>query len=109
MNKIRVNELARELEVKSREILEKLPELGVTEKMTHSSSIDEPVALQLRRLFGFDAPEPQPGDDNGSSAEHEPAEAPVRAERPDDAEPRAGAPAIKPEPPAGPAPVAAEA
>jgi len=30
MNKIRVNELARILEVKSREILEKLPELGIT-------------------------------------------------------------------------------
>ena len=81
MNKIRVNELARELEVKSREILEKLPELGITEKMTHSSSIDEPVALQLRRLFGFDVPEPEPGAGE-SPAEHEPAEPPVRAERP---------------------------
>jgi len=106
MNKIRVNELARELEVKSREILEKLPELGITEKMTHSSSIDEPVALQLRRLFGFDAPEPEPGAEERSQAEHEPAEAPVRAERPGDAEP--GVPAVKPEPPAGPGPAAIE-
>jgi translation initiation factor IF-2 len=108
MNKIRVNELARELEVKSREILEKLPELGVTEKMTHSSSIDEPLALQLRRLFGFDAPEPQPGADD-SSAEYKPSEAPVRAERPGDAEPTAGVPAVKPEPPSGPGPAEAEA
>jgi len=52
MNKIRINELARELEVKAHEILDKLPELGVTEKKTHSSSIDEDVALKLRRIFG---------------------------------------------------------
>ncbi len=37
--KIRINELARELEVKTHEILDILPELGVTEKKTHSSSL----------------------------------------------------------------------
>jgi len=52
MKKIRINELARELEVKAHEILERLPELGVTEKKTHSSSIDEDVAIRLRRLYG---------------------------------------------------------
>jgi translation initiation factor IF-2 len=52
MNKIRINELARELEVKAHEILDKLPELGVTEKKTHSSSVDEDVAVKLRRIFG---------------------------------------------------------
>ncbi|MBS1854815.1 MAG: translation initiation factor IF-2 [Acidobacteria bacterium] len=57
MKKIRINELARELEVKAHEILDRLPELGVTEKKTHSSSIDEDVALKLRRLFGFDVPD----------------------------------------------------
>jgi translation initiation factor IF-2 len=51
MNKIRINELARELEVKAHEILDKLPELGVTEKKTHSSSVDEDVAVKLRRIF----------------------------------------------------------
>ena len=56
MKKIRINELARELEVKAHEILERLPELGVTEKKTHSSSIDEDVAVLLRRSFG--RPEP---------------------------------------------------
>jgi len=44
MNKIRINELARQLEIPSHSILDMLPELGVTEKKTHSSSIDEPVA-----------------------------------------------------------------
>jgi len=49
MKKIRINELARELEVKPGVILDMLPDLGVQEKKTHSSSIDEDVALELRR------------------------------------------------------------
>src|SRR5438552_15215580 len=48
MNKIRINELARQLEIPSHSILEMLPDLGVTEKKTHSSSIDEPVAEMIR-------------------------------------------------------------
>src|SRR6266404_1140886 len=52
MNKIRINVLARELEVKAHELLDKLPELGVTEKKTHSSSIDDDVAEKLRHIFG---------------------------------------------------------
>jgi translation initiation factor IF-2 len=60
MKKIRINELARELEVKAHEILDRLPELGVTEKKTHSSSIDEDVAIKLRRLYGFDVPDLEP-------------------------------------------------
>src|ERR1044072_8988205 len=59
MKKIRINELARELEVKAHEILDKLPELGVSEKKTHSSSIDEDVAIKLRRFFGKAAPNGQ--------------------------------------------------
>src|SRR5581483_8744595 len=57
MKKIRINELARELEVKAHEILERLPELGVTEKKTHSSSVDEDVAIKLRALYGLKTPE----------------------------------------------------
>jgi translation initiation factor IF-2 len=49
MSKIRINELARQLEVKSREVIDKLHELGIAEKVTHSSSIDEDKADQLRR------------------------------------------------------------
>ena len=51
MSKIRINELARELEVKPGRILDFLPELGVTEKKTHSSSLDEEVADAIRRLL----------------------------------------------------------
>ncbi len=61
MKKIRINELARELEVKPGVILDLLPEFGVGEKKTHSSSIDEDVALSVRqRLFG----------ENGELREH---------------------------------------
>ncbi len=58
MKKIRINELARELEVKAHEILDRLPELGVSEKKTHSSSIDEDVAVRLRQIFGHGNGEP---------------------------------------------------
>src|SRR5437588_1804848 len=54
MKKIRINVLARELEVKSHLILELLPDMGVTEKVTHSSSIDEDVADKLRVHFGLE-------------------------------------------------------
>src|SRR5438067_8899531 len=66
MKKIRINVLARELEVKSHLILELLPELGVAEKLTHSSSIDEDVADKLRVRFGI---EPL-GKENGQPATH---------------------------------------
>ena len=66
MKKIRINVLARELEVKSHLILDLLPQMGVTEKVTHSSSIDEDVADKLRVHFGL---EPV-GHADGSAAAH---------------------------------------
>ena len=53
MSKIRINELARELEVKPNRILELLPEFGVEEKKTHSSSIDEDVAVAIKKKLGL--------------------------------------------------------
>jgi translation initiation factor IF-2 len=57
MSKIRINDLARELEVKSKEILDVLTTVGVTEKKTHSSSLEDHEAELVRRhLRGrFDA------------------------------------------------------
>jgi len=69
MKKIRINELARELEVKAHEILDRLPELGVAEKKTHSSSIDEDVAIKLRRLYGFDVPDLAPETESEAAEE----------------------------------------
>jgi translation initiation factor IF-2 len=85
MKKIRINELARELEVKAHEILDRLPELGVAEKKTHSSSIDEDVAIKLRRLYGFDVPDLGTRNGAGDAAMEETDEAP---------EPVAEAPAV---------------
>jgi len=51
MSKIRINDLARELEVKSKSILDILQEVGVTEKKTHSSSLELDEAERVRRHF----------------------------------------------------------
>src|SRR5580692_7618758 len=51
INQIRINELARDLEVKAKAIIDYLPEAGVTEKKTHSSSIDVAAAEKVRRHF----------------------------------------------------------
>src|SRR3954468_23642560 len=111
MSKIRINELARQLEVKSREVIDKLHELGIAEKVTHSSSIDEDRADQLRRYYRGESHAPIAANRNGSGAaveehvepETRPAEqesAPPRPER--------RSRAAQPEPPASvPAPLAA--
>jgi translation initiation factor IF-2 len=56
MSKVRINDLARELEVKSKAILDLLPEIGVTEKKTHSSSLEEHEAEKVRIHFQAEAP-----------------------------------------------------
>ena len=50
MSKVRINDLARELEVKSRPILDALEAIGVSGK-THSSSIEEDQAEKVRNYF----------------------------------------------------------
>ena len=51
MSKVRINDLARELEVKSRSILDALTAVGVTESKTHSSSIESDEAERVRNYF----------------------------------------------------------
>jgi translation initiation factor IF-2 len=51
MSKVRINDLAREMEVKSRQILDVLAELGLGEGKTHSSSIEEHEADKVRAHF----------------------------------------------------------
>src|SRR5579864_6056167 len=51
MSKVRINDLARELEVKSKAILDVLTQVGVTEKKTHSSSLEEHEAEKVRAHF----------------------------------------------------------
>ena len=50
-NQVRINELARELEIKAKVLIDYLPEAGVTEKKTHSSSIDLKHAELVRKHF----------------------------------------------------------
>src|SRR6476659_1795379 len=50
-NQVRINELARELEVKAKAVIDLLPGFGVTEKKTHSSSIPVDVAEKVRRTI----------------------------------------------------------
>jgi translation initiation factor IF-2 len=59
--KIRINDLARELEVKSKQILDVLIKVGVTEKKTHSSSVEADEAEKVRKYFH---------DASGSHARH---------------------------------------
>ena len=51
MSKVRINDLAREMEVKSRQILDVLGELGLGEGKTHSSSIEDYEAEKVRAHF----------------------------------------------------------
>src|ERR1700730_11765635 len=50
-NQIRINELARDLEVKAKAMIDYLPEAGVPERKTHSSSIDVAAAEIVRAHF----------------------------------------------------------
>src|SRR6201996_4604027 len=57
-NQVRINELARELEVKAKAIIDLLPGYGVTEKKTHSSSIPVDVAEKVRKKLAGGEDEP---------------------------------------------------
>ncbi len=65
MSKVRINDLARELEVKSRPILDALEAIGITGK-THSSSIEADQAEKVRSYFN--------GGNRTASASRQPAE-----------------------------------
>ena len=60
MGKIRVNELASELKVKSKSILECLTKVGVTGKRSHSSAVEDEIATKVRAYFRSEIP---PSDD----------------------------------------------
>jgi translation initiation factor IF-2 len=51
MSKVRINDLARELEVKSKSILDALTAVGVTATKTHSSSIEFDEADKVREYL----------------------------------------------------------
>ena len=51
MGKIRINELARELEVKSNVVIDYLAEIGIPDKKSHSSALDDDLADKVRAHF----------------------------------------------------------
>jgi translation initiation factor IF-2 len=51
MSKVRINDLAREMEVKSKQILDVLAELGLASGKTHSSSLEGDEAEKVRAYF----------------------------------------------------------
>ena len=63
--KVRINDLARELEVKSKVILDLLIKVGVTEKKTHSSSIEVDEAERVKKYY---AEHGEPGSSPSSRA-----------------------------------------
>ena len=71
MQKIRINDLARELEVKSKAILDALVKVGVTEKKTHSSSIEVDEAERVKKYFAEHA---EPSSSSRASRAAAPAE-----------------------------------
>jgi len=70
-HKVRINDLARELEVKSREVLDVLPKIGITEKKTHSSSIEEDEAERVKRYFTEQTPASARGSRHSAAAPDE--------------------------------------
>jgi len=91
-NQIRINELARDLEVKAKAILDYLPEAGVAEKKTHSSSIDLAAAEKVRAHFRQLAEEEAAAEAN-AQAEKAAKEAAAKAARLRPAAPSVVAPA----------------
>src|SRR5450432_4107743 len=62
--KVRINDLARELEVKSKVILDLLIKVGVTEKKTHSSSIEVDESERVKKYYA------EHGEPGSSSSSH---------------------------------------
>ena len=69
--KIRINDLARELEVKSKVILDLLLKVGVTEKKTHSSSIEVDEAERVKKYY---AEHGEPGASSSTRSSRAPAD-----------------------------------
>ncbi|MBZ5501661.1 MAG: translation initiation factor IF-2 [Acidobacteriia bacterium] len=82
MNQIRINELARELEIKAKVLIDYLPEIGVQEKKTHSSSLDIEHAELARKHFHDLAAQEAAAEEAKKSAAAKPKAAPPAAAKP---------------------------
>src|SRR5712664_586785 len=98
VNQVRINELARELEVKAKAIIDLLPGYGVAEKKTHSSSIPADVAEKVRKKIQG-AAEEEAQVEAAAQAEKESKDAAAKAARM-----RPAAPVAPPQASVAPAP-----
>jgi len=113
-NQVRINELARELEIKAKVLIDYLPEVGVKEKKTHSSSIDlshaELVRKHFRNLAAQEAAEEEDKIAKAAAAKAKPAKSAAASPAPAKSTAPASAP-VQPAPgvhPAAPATGAAK-
>src|SRR6266849_4719269 len=100
-NQTRINELARELEVKAKAIIDYLPEAGVSEKKTHSSSIEVAAAEKVRKHFR-ELADAEVAAEAAAAAEKVSREAAAKAARMRPPAPPTPAPAAGPAKPAAP-------
>src|SRR5215469_10086462 len=63
---MRINELARELEIPSKQVIEALPKMGIVDKKSHSSKIDPDEVAKIRQYFR--APEDAEGKPAASAS-----------------------------------------
>ncbi len=105
-NQVRINELARELEVKAKAIIDLLPGFGVTEKKTHSSSIPVEVAVKVRAAIQGQV-QAEVDAEAKAKAEKEAKETAAKAALRKPVAPPAVSAATKPTAPAAPVSVAA--
>ncbi|HEV2494969.1 MAG TPA: translation initiation factor IF-2 [Terriglobia bacterium] len=95
---IRINELARELEVKSKAIIDYLPEIDVMDKKSHSSALEDDLADKVRAHFHAQG-EAESVEESAPSAL--PSKAPRAAEPPPAPAPRVVPAPAAPSAPAG--------
>src|SRR5947199_9752862 len=83
-NQVRINELARELEVKAKAIIDLLPGFGVAEKKTHSRSIPVDVAEKVRSTIQGQSDAEAAAESNAAAEKqaNEAAARPARQPRP---------------------------
>ena len=110
---MRINELARKLEVKAKAILDFLPSIGITDKQSHSSSIGEEIAEKVRQHFAGTPAAVSGGEkevvtgETAVSAPAPPAALPSKPAAPESAAVRGESPVSAPPPESRPAPTAA--
>ncbi|HKD91317.1 MAG TPA: translation initiation factor IF-2 [Terriglobales bacterium] len=62
---MRINELARELEIPSKQVIEALPKIGIADKKSHSSKVEPDEVEKIRNYFRASSDGEKPGGATG--------------------------------------------